>query len=152
MAEAGVYSYVGIALYSQIPTWWSFGFVFIMFGILVLGRLISVFSVFYSSRLCCKRKTINFRELCFISYAGMIRGAIAFALVLKLPVTTTDAAEGLIPNPRFLTTGLSYCPNALNYNEPDDCLSNQNYDLFVSTTLMAVMMSTLIFGTFMGRV
>ena len=89
---------------------------FIMFGILVLGRLISVFSVFYSSRLCCKRKTINFRELCFISYAGMIRGAIAFALVLKLPVTTTDAAEGLIPNPRFLTTGLSYCPNALNYN------------------------------------
>jgi len=45
-------------------------------------------------------------------------------LVLKLPVTTTDAAEGLIPNPRFLTTGLSYCPNALNYNEPDDCLSN----------------------------
>ena len=88
VTEAGVYSYVGIALYSQIPTWWSFGFVFIMFTILVVGRLMSVFSTFYLSRLCCKRRTINFRELCFISYAGMIRGAIAFALVLKLPDTS----------------------------------------------------------------
>jgi NhaP-type Na+/H+ or K+/H+ antiporter len=124
MAEAGVYSYVGIALYSQIPTWWSFGFVFIMFLIIVLGRLISVFSVFYSSRLCCKRKTINFRELCFISYAGMIRGAIAFALVLKLPVTSTAAFNGLIPNPSFKPGGLSYCPNSENYLKPEDCLSN----------------------------
>jgi NhaP-type Na+/H+ or K+/H+ antiporter len=124
-----------------------------MFGVIVLGRLISVFSVFYSSRLCCKRKTINFRELCFISYAGMIRGAIAFALVLMLPVTTMNATNGLIPNPDFSNKGLSYCTNPPNnYFQPEDCLSNQNYDLFVSTTLMAVMMSTLIFGTFMGRV
>ena len=124
-----------------------------MFGVIVLGRLISVFSVFYSSRLCCKRKTINFRELCFISYAGMIRGAIAFALVLKLPVTTMNATNGLIPNPDFSNKGLSYCTNPPNnYFQPEDCLSNQNYDLFVSTTLMSVMMSTLIFGTFMGRV
>lgn len=41
--------------------------------------------VFYTGRLCCKKKTINFNELCFITYAGMIRGAIAFALVLKIP-------------------------------------------------------------------
>ena len=27
--EAAVYSYVGIALYSMIPTWWSFSFIFI---------------------------------------------------------------------------------------------------------------------------
>ena len=26
-AEAGVYSYIGIALYSLIPTWWSFAFI-----------------------------------------------------------------------------------------------------------------------------
>ena len=124
MAEAGVYSYVGIALYSQIPTWWSFSFVIIMFVIIIIGRLISVFGVFYTSRLCCKRKTINFRELCFISYAGMIRGAIAFALVLKLPVTTIDAKNGKIPNPKLESGGLSYCPNADNFIEPVECLSN----------------------------
>jgi len=95
-----------------------------MFFIIIIGRLISVFGVFYSSRLCCKRKTINFRELCFISYAGMIRGAIAFALVLKLPVTTIDATNGEIPNPKFEEGGLSYCPNNVNLEEPEDCLSN----------------------------
>jgi hypothetical protein len=26
-AEAGVYSYIGIALYSQIPSWWSWSFI-----------------------------------------------------------------------------------------------------------------------------
>jgi len=79
-------------------------------------------------RLCFKKKTINFRELCFITYAGMIRGAIAFALVLKIPVEgTTD------------------CKN-------DSCLSEVNYELLVSSTLMLVMMTTLIFGTFMGKV
>ena len=88
LSEAGVYSYVGIALYSQIPTWWSFTFIAIMFAIIVIGRILAVFSTFYASRLCCKRRTINFNELCFITYGGMIRGAIAFALVLNLPECT----------------------------------------------------------------
>ena len=29
LAEAAVYSYVGLSLYSTIPTWWSWSFVFI---------------------------------------------------------------------------------------------------------------------------
>jgi len=87
-AEAGVYSYIGIALYAQINQWWSFSFIFLQFGLIVVGRLLAVFSVFYTARLCCRRKTINARELTFISYAGMIRGAIAFALVLKITKCT----------------------------------------------------------------
>lgn len=84
---------------------------------------------FYLFRLCFKRKTINFNELCFITYAGMIRGAIAFALVLKIPVIDTpECTQG------------------------DGCLSKVNYDLLVSTTLILVMMTTLIFGTFMGKI
>lgn len=83
-AEAAVYSYVGLSLYSTIPTWWSFSFIFVQLAIIFVGRIIGVLSTFYTCRLCCKKKTINFRELLFITYAGMIRGAIAFALVLKI--------------------------------------------------------------------
>ena len=88
--EASVYSYVGIALYSSIPTWWSFTFIGVFFAIVVVFRIISIFSVFYLGRCCCRRKTISFRELIFISYAGMIRGAIAFALVLEIPYCAYD--------------------------------------------------------------
>ena len=73
---------------------------------------------------------ITFKELLFIWYAGMIRGAIAFALVLKISHETSD-------NP---------------VEECEDCYSKKNYELVVSTTLMLVMLTTLIFGTFMDSV
>jgi NhaP-type Na+/H+ or K+/H+ antiporter len=84
-AEAAVYSYVGIALLAQIPSWWSWEFIFAEFFLIVIGRIVAVFLTFGAFRLCCKSRTINLRELTFITYAGMIRGAIAFALVLSLP-------------------------------------------------------------------
>lgn len=91
--------------------------------IVVVGRLVAVFGTFYLFRLCFKKKTINFKELVFISYGGMIRGAIAFGLVLQIP------------------------HNCL--TEPDICWTIQNYELAKSTTLAIVMLTTLIFGTFM---
>ena len=54
-----------------------------------MGRLIAVMGTFYLFRLCFRKKTINFRELLFISYGGMIRGAIAFALVMMIPFDPT---------------------------------------------------------------
>lgn len=128
MAESAVYAYVGLALYATIPTWWSFGFVFCQLAIIIGGRVIGVIGTFYCCRLCCKRKTIKFNELLFITYAGMIRGAIAFALVLK--IRYNDGTEIICEN----------------------CYSKENYDLVVSTTLMLVMLTTLIFGTFMDPV
>lgn len=86
MMEAAIYSYIGIGLYSLIPTWWSFGFIGVEFAIIVLGRIIGVICTFYAFSCCCRKKTIKFNELCFITYGGMIRGAIAFALVLKIPI------------------------------------------------------------------
>ena len=38
--EAAVYSYIGIALYSCIPTWWSWGFIFAEFFIIVIFRIV----------------------------------------------------------------------------------------------------------------
>ena len=128
MAEAAVYSYVGLALYSTIPTWWSWSFIFIQLAIIFVGRVFGVICTFYTCRCCWKKKTIAFNELIFITYAGMIRGAIAFALVLKIAHDEPDGYS---------------CEN---------CYSKDNYDLVVSTTLMLVMFTTLIFGTFMDKV
>lgn len=90
VAEAAVYSYIGIALLNAIPQWWSFTFIFSQFALIIVGRVVAVFCTFYAFKLCCKTRTINVWELCFITYAGMIRGAIAFALVLTLPVQSED--------------------------------------------------------------
>jgi NhaP-type Na+/H+ or K+/H+ antiporter len=69
-AEAAVYSYIGIGLYALIATWWSWAFIGAQLIILIVGRVIAVLGVFYTGRLCCRKKTINFNELCFICYAG----------------------------------------------------------------------------------
>jgi NhaP-type Na+/H+ or K+/H+ antiporter len=75
-------------------------------------------------------------ELTFISYAGMIRGAIAFALVLTLPVI--DPETKLCSDPT-LDSGTG-------------CFHQNTYDMLVSTTLVLVILTTLCFGTFMSIV
>ena len=89
-AEAAVYSYVGISLFATIPFYWSFGWISAQIFIIVVGRLLAVIGTFYLFKLCFRKKTINFRELLFISYGGMIRGAIAFALVMTIPYDNGD--------------------------------------------------------------
>lgn len=78
-----------------------------------------VIGVFYLFRICFRAKTIAFNELCFITYAGMIRGAIAFALVLKID---------------------------------QDTFGKDEKDVVVTSTLAIVMITTLLFGTFMSLV
>lgn len=120
-AEAAVYSYVGISLFATIPFYWSFSWITAQIIIIVVGRLLAVISTFYFFKLCFRKKTINFRELLFISYGGMIRGAIAFALVMLIP-----------------------------YNDGDsDSYTSEQYDIARSTTLIVVIFTTVIFGTFM---
>lgn len=71
----------------------------------------------------------------------MIRGAIAFALVLKIPyINELDPAAS--PS----------CPEAATDPTTKTCFSEQAYKTMVSTTLILVMLTTLIFGTFMGKV
>lgn len=126
-AEAGVYSYIAMALYSNIPGWWSFEFIFYETILIIVGRVFGIFATFYAFRYCFKSRTLNDKELLFISWGGVIRGAIAFALVLKIPTAGTDSCT----------------------MSEELCFSKKNYELMVSTTLVIVYITTLIFGTFM---
>lgn len=54
-----------------------------MFVILV-GRFIGVVGLVYLLQILRHKKKVNFKQLLFITYAGLIRGAIAFGLVLTI--------------------------------------------------------------------
>jgi len=71
-----------------------------MFGVLVVGRFIGVVCFYYVFKLCAKKSlTLRFRDLFFIYYGGLIRGAIAFGLVLRI--------EGVPNREVIVTTSLS---------------------------------------------
>jgi hypothetical protein len=60
----------------------------------------------------------------------MIRGAIAYALVMKIPHYDSESCPGNTP----------------------DCYSAENFDVIVSTCLIIVFITTLVFGNFMSLV
>jgi len=61
--------------------------------IIIIGRLMGTGISHFLFNMCSKRSDITCRELMFIMYGGMIRGAIAFGLVLKLPSDDTKFKE-----------------------------------------------------------
>jgi NhaP-type Na+/H+ or K+/H+ antiporter len=92
-AESLTFSYIGLCTFTYAPVqdgigdpnnFWSVSLIVFLLAIIIVGRIITVFSVEGMFKLCKNKSDINFRELVFISYGGMIRGAIAFGLVLKL--------------------------------------------------------------------
>ena len=88
-AEAFVFSYLGLTFYSYRFLPWSWELFTIELVIIVLGRAFATIGLLTFLKLaCCYERDnpakITFRELIFIWYAGMIRGAIAFGLVLRI--------------------------------------------------------------------
>jgi len=53
--------------------------------IVFIGRVVAVWTIHFLFVSCAQKADITVRELIFISWGGMIRGAIAFGLVLKIP-------------------------------------------------------------------
>ena len=92
-----------------------------MFVIICVGRVFAVWSVHFLFKLCTKKPDVTLWELCFISWGGMIRGAIAFGLVLKIP---TD-------------------------KDKDGHTIFKERGVVVTTTLGCVILTTILFGMFM---
>ena len=85
-AEAFVFSFIGLSVmyYSDYPYSWQF--IVAEFFIVVVGRYLAI-SLSYYMFSCCKGSDSNklsFKEITFLTYAALIRGAIAFGLVENL--------------------------------------------------------------------
>jgi NhaP-type Na+/H+ or K+/H+ antiporter len=127
-AESLVFSYIGLCTFTYASDQqngdypWSLSFIMVMMGIIIVGRLTAVWGVHFALSMCAKEKDITIPELAFISYGGMIRGAIAFGLVLKIPEGDDGTGE-------FRERGV-----------------------IVTTTLAVVIITTVLFGSFMPLV
>lgn len=84
LTEAFVFAYLGLTFFSYGDLNWSPHLFVAELGVIIFGRMIGTIGLF--SLLSCfgYKGGISMRELIFIWYAGMIRGAIAFGLVLRI--------------------------------------------------------------------
>ncbi len=69
---------------------WSWQFIILEGLICIIARFIGTVGLIQLMRLFSHKATISFKEQLFICYAGLIRGAIAFGLVLRLSNIITD--------------------------------------------------------------
>jgi NhaP-type Na+/H+ or K+/H+ antiporter len=82
--EAFVFGYLGITFFSYIQLDWSWQLFIAMLIICCAGRFIGTIGIIKLFELTGYKSGIRFRDLIFISYAGIIRGAVAFGLVLRI--------------------------------------------------------------------
>jgi NhaP-type Na+/H+ or K+/H+ antiporter len=88
--EAFVFSYLGLTFFSYGKLTWSFDLFLVELVILIVGRFIGTSGLMFFLSFFGYRSGISWRELIFIWYAGMIRGAIAFGLVLRIESLNRD--------------------------------------------------------------
>ena len=82
--EAFVFAYLGLTLFSYQDFKWSPQLVLVELGVIMLGRMCGTLGLVAFMRLCGYDAKIPLKKQIFIWYAGMIRGAIAFGLVLRI--------------------------------------------------------------------
>lgn len=88
LSEAFIFSYLGLTFFSYNTSPWSTDLIILEIVIIMVGRGIGTIGLYSLLKLCGyekdSRDPLTFKELAFIWYAGMIRGAIAFGLVLRI--------------------------------------------------------------------
>jgi NhaP-type Na+/H+ or K+/H+ antiporter len=88
IAEGFVFAYLGLTFYSYREQPWSWGLIGIVLLAILFGRGCGVFLLMGVLKMFGYEKKdeerLKWSELLFIWYAGLIRGAIAFGLVLRI--------------------------------------------------------------------
>ncbi len=73
-----------MSFFSYTKFEWSWEFILIELIVIIVGRFGGTVGLVYFLSLFGHKKSLTLREIVFISYAGLIRGAIAFGLVLQV--------------------------------------------------------------------
>ena len=116
--EAFIFAYLGLVFFNYLSRAWSFTLIAFELPIICLGRIIGTFGLLTLIRIiCCKKFFLNCGELTFVWFAGLIRGAIAFGLVLRL--------------------------------DSEEDISQETRDIIITTALVLVIFTTLVFGSIM---
>ena len=86
IAEAIVFGYIGLSYMVYYHEAFSWKFIVAELIIVVIGRFAAVYISYYLFACCPGKKfnKLNFRQLSFLAYAALIRGSIAFGLVLRV--------------------------------------------------------------------
>mmetsp|Transcript_9362 Transcript_9362/g.14206 ORF Transcript_9362/g.14206 Transcript_9362/m.14206 type:complete len:419 (+) Transcript_9362:778-2034(+) len=82
--EAFVFAYLGLTFFSYTNLKWSPGLFACELGVIMVGRFFGTIGLVSILRLFGYNSGTDMKELVFIWFAGMIRGAIAFGLVLRI--------------------------------------------------------------------
>lgn len=93
--EGFIFAYLGLTFFAYQEFMWSISLSACMVPIVIIGRFFStVVLVKTLDTCCCYKSGIKTSEIWFMALSGMIRGAIAFGLVLKLDTDLSN--RGLI--------------------------------------------------------
>lgn len=84
-AEAFVFAYVGISFFSYSSYDWSYMFIAFEFVFVIAGRFFGTVIMLYITAFIFNFKPVlSFSETLFFNFAGVIRGAVALGLVLRV--------------------------------------------------------------------
>jgi NhaP-type Na+/H+ or K+/H+ antiporter len=85
--EAFVFGYLGLTFFTYTELKWSPMLFAIELVVIFVGRFFGTIGLVWFLRVLGYKQEMSMKELIFIWYAGMIRGAIAFGLVLRIDGT-----------------------------------------------------------------
>lgn len=109
IAEAFVFIYLGISTMTYATKYaFSYTFILLELAICAFARFATIFGLSYFVKIFKKKWKVSFWELLIISVAGVIRGSVAFALILTLggghPDDMTQIVQSSVMVMVFITT------------------------------------------------
>jgi len=125
--EAFVFAYLGLTFFSYADlksNVWSWSFILVELVNVIISRFLGTVCLLYFIKLCGHQTQITFRQALFVFISGIIRGAIAFGLVLQLTpdivsdplnrsLITTTCLTLVVSTTLFFGTTLSYIRKVL---------------------------------------
>ena len=97
IAEAFVFTYLGLTLISSIQQSFCLSFIVIEFFVVICGRIFAIFGLSYLLSLCgVKNFHMKTSQKGIMSCAGSIRGAIAFGLAISIETSNQLHKEILV--------------------------------------------------------